>query len=804
MLGFHGRAFPLIAACAVTAGVLGGIASPETGSPTARGSWAGPVREEDRARVLKDYARSPLSFEENQGQTDPGVRYLTRGEGYTLYLTEQEAVFSLSGAPSEPGAAGPGPTPTPTAAALRMALAGTSPAAQLASRGPLPGVVSYFKGSDPEDWHTGIPTFAGVGYRGVYPGIDLVFRGTREALEYDFLLAPGADPGAIALRFEGAEDLRIDSDGDLVITTPVGELVHRAPVVYQEVGGDRREVTGAYRLHGDRVGFTLGPYDPTRPLVIDPVVLAYSTLLGGSDFDGGRSIAVDLYGHAYVTGFTESPDFPTTAGAFDQTHNGEADAFVTKLAPNGAALRYSTFLGGSGTDQGLGIAVDGAGAAYVTGFTDDADIDFPTTPGAFDRTHQGGPDDAFVTKLAPNGGALAYSTLLGGSGTDQGSGIAVDGAGAAYVTGLTVDAATDFPTTPGAFDQTHNGGFTDAFVTKVGPTGAGLGYSTFLGGSGGDNGFGIAVDGVGAAYVAGGTQDADTDFPTTSGAFDQTHNGPAEAADAFVTKVGPTGAALAYSTFLGGSDRDFGSGIAVDGVGAAYVTGGTDSTDFPTTAGAFDQTHNGEFDAFVTKVGATGVAPLGYSTFLGGSEFEAGSGIAVDGAGVVTRSVGAYVTGSTEDGDTDFPTTSGAFDQTPDGLFDAFVTKLIEPTTPGSLSAGPPPGTARTCRGLTTTQTGTEGNDTITGTPGRDVIAALGGNDVVKAGGGGDVVCAGQGKDTATGGGGKDTVQGENGKDRLKGGSGSDRLNGGKGRDTCIGGSGRDQAPKCEEEKSIP
>jgi hypothetical protein len=704
----------------------------------------------------------------------------------------------------------------------------------------------------------------------VYPGIDLVFRGTREALEYDFLLAPGADPGAIALRFQGAEDLSIDPHGDLVITTAVGELVHRAPVIYQEVGGDRREVSGAYRLDGDRVGFALGPYDPARPLIIDPVVLAYSTLLGGSDFDGGRSIAVDLYGHAYVTGFTESPDFPTTAGAFDRTHNGEADAFVTKLTPNGAALTYSTFLGGSGTDQGLGIAVDGAGAAYVTGFTDDADIDFPTTPGAFDRTHQAGPDDAFVSKLTPTGAALAYSTFLGGSGTDQGSGIAVE-AGMAYVTGLTVDAATDFPTTPGAFDQTHNGGFTDAFVTKVGLTGAALGYSTFLGGSGGDNGFGIAVDEAGAAYVAGGTQDADTDFPTTAGAFDQTHNGPAEAADAFVTKVGPTGAApLAYSTFLGGSDRDFGSGIAVDGVGAAYVTGltdstdfpttagafdqthneesdafvtkvgptgaaplaystflggsgseggsgiavdgvgaayvagGTDSTDFPTTAGAFDQTHNEETDAFVTKVGATGAAPLGYSTFLGGSEFEAGTGIAVDGAGVVTRSVGAYVTGFTEDGDTDFPTTAGAFDRTPDGLFDAFVTKLVEPTTPGSLLPGPPAGAARTCRGLTATHTGTDGDDTITGTPGRDVIAALGGNDVVKAGGGGDVVCAGEGNDTATGGGGKDSLQGELGKDRLNSGSGNDRLNGGKDKDACIGGSGRDKTHSCEKERSIP
>ena len=342
MRGSPGRAFPLTAVCAVTAGLLGGISSPGTGLSTAPGSWAAPVGEVERARVLKDFARSPLSFEENRGQTDPRVRYLTRGKGYTLYLTEQGAVFSLSGVPSEPGAAGP--TPTPPGAALRMALAGTGSGLELVGRGLLPGVVNYFTGSDLEEWHSGIPAFAGVRYREVYPGTDLVFRGTREALEYDFLLAPGADPGRIALRFEGAEDLRIDSDGDLVITTPVGELVHQAPVVYQEVGGDRREVPGAYRLHGDRVGFTLGPYDPTQTLVIDPVVLAYSTLLGGSSVEGfGSGIAVDLYGHAYVTGFTDSADFPATSGAFDQTHNVDPDAFVTKLAPNGDALRYSTF-----------------------------------------------------------------------------------------------------------------------------------------------------------------------------------------------------------------------------------------------------------------------------------------------------------------------------------------------------------------------------------------------------------------------------------------------------------------------------
>jgi Ca2+-binding RTX toxin-like protein len=790
MRGSPGRAFPLVTACAVAAGLLGGITSPERGSPTGPVSWAAPLAEDQRARVLEDYAQAPLSFEENRGQTDPRVRYLTRGEGYTLYLIEQEAVFALSGASSEPGTVGA--SPTPPGAALRMALVGADSAPGVAGQGPLPGVVSYLKGSDPMGWHTGIPTFARVRYRDVYPGTDLVFRGTRDALEYDFLLAPGADPGRIALRFQGAEDLLIDSDGDLVITTAVGKLVHRAPVVYQEAGGERREVTGAYRLHGDRVGFALGAYDRARPLVIDPVVLAYSTFLGGTDEEQGLGIAVDPYTRqAYVTGntFDAATDFPTTSGAFDQTHNGDSDAFVTKVGSRGATLSYSTFLGGSGFDQGLGIAVDGAGAAYVTGNTVDDATDFPTTPGAFEQTHNGG-FDAFVTKVGPTGADLSYSTFLGAFSTDRGFGIAVDGAGAAYVTGHTF--ATDFPTTPGAFDQTHNGDF-DAFVTKLLPTGAALSYSTFLGGSSFDLGLGIAVDRARAAYVTGHTFDAATDFPTTPGAFDQTHNGDS---DAFVTKLGPIGGALSYSTFLGGSSFDLGFGIAVDGDRLAYVTGFTQATDFPTTAGAFDQTHNGGSDAFVTKVGPTGAA-LGYSTFLGGSGEDQGFGIAVNGDGA------AYVTGLTSSA-TDFPTSPGAFDQSHNGRVDAFVTKLVEPTPPGPPPQGPAPGSAPTCWGLIATLTGTDGNDTITGTPGRDVIVALAGNDVVKSLGGGDVVCAGRGNDVATGGGGKDTIQGEDGKDQLKGGSGTDTLNGGKGRDTCIGGSGRNLARNCEKEKSIP
>jgi hypothetical protein len=846
MGGWFGRACLAVTAWMVVAGPVEGIAPREAGS-------LAPATAGQRTRVLEEYAQTPLVFERNVGQTDPRVRYLARGRGYTLFLTERGAVFSLPGTPSGPG--GDGANPQLEGAAIRMGLASGDPAAGIVGAYRLAGVVNYFRGSDPAGWHAGVPTFAQVRYRGVYPGTDLLFRGTRAGLEYDFRLAPGADPSQIAIRFDGAEDLRIEG-GDLIIATPVGELVHRSPMIYQEVDGERREVVGAYRLNGDRVGFVVGYYDRALPLVIDPVVLRYSTFLGGVDEDQGLDIAVDSYTrHAYVTGTTDSTDFPTTPGPFDPTYDGRSlDAFVTKLGPTGASLSYSTYLGGSGQDEGRGIALDGGGGAYVTGTT--TSTDFPTTAGAFDQTHNG-EFDVFVTKLGPTGATLAYSTFLGGSRFDLGNGIAVDTSGAAYVTGelsTVTEVSTDFPTTPGAFDRTVNGG--DAFVAKLVPTGTALAYSTFLGGSSGESGQGITVDGAGAAYLVGLT--ASTDFPTTPGAFDQTHNG---GSDSYVTKLSPTGATLSYSTFLGGSSGDFGAGITVDAAGAAYVTGSTDSTDFPTTPGAFDRAQNGDSDVFVTQVAPSG-AGLTYSTYLGGSRDDRGFGIAVDavraayvtgttfeavtdfpttpgafdrthnghddvfvtklaptgaglaystylgdasfdaGFGIAVDNAAAYVTGTTRVG-TDFPTTPGAFDRTFNGRFDAFVTKLVEPTPP----APPPPGLPSPvlrCRGMAATHVGTEGDDTIVGTPGADVIAALGGNDAVKGLSGGDVVCAGKGNDTVAGAEGHDRVHGQKGKDRLRGGTGNEMMDGGTAVDVCIGGSGRNLARNCEKEKGIP
>jgi hypothetical protein len=605
-------------------------------------------------KVAADYGRLPLSFEANHGQSDPAVRYLARGRGYTLFLTAQEAVLVLR-PPSQSTEVQP--------TVVRLGLAGANPAPEVVGEALRPGRVNYFRGNDPRQWRTDIPTYARVRYRAVYPGVDLVYYGnTQGALEYDFVVGPKADPGIIVLTVAGADRLEVDAAGDLILHVAGGEIRQRKPLIYQERDGVREEVAGGYvRLGPDRVGFRVEAYDAGRPLVIDPA-LTYSTLLGGSGGESGISIAIDTAGHAYVTGATEGPNFPTTDGAFDRTWNGSIDAFVTKLNPTGTALVYSTYLGGSRYDAGRDISVDAAGNAYVTGVTDSAD--FPTTPGAWDRTFASG--DAFVTKLNATGSLLSYSTYLGGSSGDSANAIAVDGEGNAYVTGSTH--STDFPTTPGAFATTWNGGETDAFVTKLNPTGSGVVYSTYLGGGRGitwgfDIGTAIAVDRMGNAYVTGVTDSAD--FPTTPGAFDRTLGG---SRDVFVTKLNPTGAQPVYSTYLGGSGQDGNFvGIAVDTAGSVYVTSLTTSTDFPTTAGAFDRTWNGSIDAFVTRLNPEGTA-LVYSSYLGGNGIDDTWGIAIDALG------NAYVTGRTTS--TDFPTTPEAFDTTANGPGDAFLTKL--------------------------------------------------------------------------------------------------------------------------------
>jgi hypothetical protein len=411
---------------------------------------------------------------------------------------------------------------------------------------------------------------------------------------------------------------------------------------------------GAFDTSVDGTDAVISKFDPSGSELI------WSTALGGSGTEcvPGCSLAVDAAGAVYVGGTTGSEGFPTTPGAFDTTHNGEFDAFVAKLDPGGGALVYSTFLGSPGGDNGFEIAVDAAGAAYVAG---GASPGFPTTPAAFDTTHNG-ELDAFVAKLDPSGGALVYSTLVGGAADDDGfGGLAVDAAGSAYVGGETRSA--DFPATPGAFDATHNGGF-DAFVAKLDPSGSALVYGTFLGGGALDRALDLDIDAAGAAFVAGDARSAE--FPATPGAFDTTLEG---ASDGFAVKLNPGGDSLAYGTFVGGAAGDVAAGIAARDDGAAVVGGSTGSPDFPVTAGGFDQTFNGGFDAFVTTLDAAGSAIVD-STFLGGSQVDRENAVALGADGAI------HVTGETTS--QDYPAIPGAFDTRFNGKvgFDVFAAKL--------------------------------------------------------------------------------------------------------------------------------
>src|SRR5438093_1180925 len=415
---------------------------------------------------------------------------------------------------------------------LRMKFVGANPKTRVKGQKELPGKANYFIGNDPKKWRTNVPTYAKVQYRDLDHGIDLIYYGNQRPLEYDFVVSPGADPNLIRLAFQGAKEITLADSGDLILTTEIGDVRLQKPLVYQlRKDGHKELIAGNYVIrptltepvmrHASRVtrhaspvtvAFQIADYDASRPLIIDPV-LFYSTYLGGGGDDTGFAIAVDDSGNAYVTGFTNSTDFPIATGAFQSTISSDYDVFITKLNPLGSGLVYSTFLGGSDLEGAEDIAVDAAGNAYVTGLI--ASTDFPTTLGAFQTTYGGGARDIFVTKLNPLGTGLVYSTYLGGSGEEVNGHIAVDAAGNAYVSGDTD--STNYPTTPGVFQTTYGGGISDAFVTKENPLGSALVYSTYLGGSGQEVARDIAVDAAGNAYVAGLTDS--TNFPTTSNAF---------------------------------------------------------------------------------------------------------------------------------------------------------------------------------------------------------------------------------------------------------------------------------------------
>lgn len=599
--------------------------------------------------IQDSYGQLPLSFEANQGQVAGEVAYLARSNGYTVYLTGGEAVMVLN-KPMTGETKG-------AASMIRLQLAGANQNLQAMGEGELPGRVNYLIGNDPEQWQTDVPTYSKVHYEDVYPGIDLVYYGTQRQLEYDFVVQPGADPGLISLSFDGVDDVRVDTTGNLVLSVGDEQVVQQAPVIYQEVEDERVEISGHYVLNSqNEVVFSLGEYNKTLPLVIDPI-LVYATYLGGGDSDTNFGLDVDANGNAYLTGRTYSLDFPTITDAFDPSLDGSRDIYVVKLDSTGSNLIFATYIGGTSDENGFALDVDNSGNVYVTGGT--RSTDFPVTAGAFDTTRNS-TNDSFALKLDASGSSLQYATYLGGGNNDDGFAIMADNLGQAYVVGFTF--SSDFPTTAGAHDTAFNtttctfGSLTnncrDVFAVKLDATGSFLQYGTYIGGSGDDFTYRADLDASGNIYVMGMTDSSD--FPTTGTAFDTTYNGGGT--DAFVAKLDSTGSSLLYATYLGGTGLESSSpvigGIAVDNSGNAYVTGLTYSTDFPVTGGSYDTTHSGQQEPFVAKLNTSGSALI-YSTFIGGSANDYGAAIAVDAAG------NAYVTGQTSSGD--LPITSDAF-----------------------------------------------------------------------------------------------------------------------------------------------
>ncbi len=625
---------PALAASPTTPGP-----APESGRPALA------IDRGERARVVEAIARQPLRFEANAGQFPDGVRFAARGTGYGVALTASGATLSL--------------TSGTTTAAVAMTVVGKDgrPAAArgVVGRERLAGVVNHYVGNDPRHWQAGVEQFARVRHAGVYDGIDLEFYGNGQRLEYDFLVAPGADPSAIRVRFDGADRVDIDPSGDLLVHAGDGEpLRQQAPISYQVIEGTRREVESRYvRLADTEVGIGLGAYDRAHPLTIDPVLI-YSSFFGGTGQERAFDIALDPAGNIYITGSTiTSGTLPVTPGAHQTVKPGLSDAFVAKFNPSGSALIYCTYLGGTGDDMTRSfrpgrVAADASGNAYIAGDTSSAD--FPVGGPGADTTYAGGPanpSDAFYVKLGA-GGAFLYGTFLGGTGYELATGIGVDSAGNVYVSGGTTSDGATFPQTANAFSATPIG--YEAFLTKFDAAGTKV-YSTFYGGSGGESYWfvagDLAIDDQGRAYLAGDTYS--TNLPTVNGY--QTTFGGGNAYDAYVAVIDTTlsgAASLVYATYLGGTGTDMAMGIAYIGNRQVYVVGEADAG-FP-TANALDATYNGgNSDGFLARIDTSqvGAASLVYSTFLGGTLADRLWDVAADPSGV------AHVVGETAS--TDFP-----------------------------------------------------------------------------------------------------------------------------------------------------
>lgn len=622
------------------------------------------------SEVVRD--PSPL-FIQNNGQFDSAVRFQRHAAEGVWWLTDAALWLTVAAQP-DPASVAAGADPLSESAKgvnLRLTFVGMSPAAHLAATDPQPTTMNYFVGNDPAKWRSAVPTFGAARWEAVFPDTDILITG----LGLQVQPRSGATLPALRLRVEGADAMRLETHGRVVVETAVGTI--QLPAVLSSAGQRLLPTLAGDTLTFGSVEVAMATAPEQAGLDNDPGDLIYSTFLGGSNLDRAYGIAVGADGSAYVAGATDSVNFPTTPGAFDNSLNGGKDVFVARLTPDGDALVYSTYLGGSGDDcidaslaaQACALALGAEGNVYLFGLT--TSTNFPTTPGAFDTTYNGNQDD-FVTQMNADGSALVYSTYLGGSARESNNSnnraaMVVDPSGGVYVSSDTT--STDFPTTPGAFDTSYNGNI-DAYITKLNAAGNALVYSSFLGGSNfdavGDSGA-IALGSDGALYMAGSTNSVD--FPTAAGSFDTSYNGGAH--DAFVSKFNADGSALVYSTFLGGSQEDRDSlSVVVNAAGQAYIVGGTMSSDFPVTPGAFDTSYNGgsQGDNFITKLDADG-AVLVYSTFLGGSSDDNGGQIAVNQAGEL------YLFSTTMS--SNFPTTPGAYDTSHNGgYYDGTLSRL--------------------------------------------------------------------------------------------------------------------------------
>jgi uncharacterized protein (TIGR03437 family) len=609
-----------------------------------------------------------MSFEPNVGQAKTGVQYIARGSGYSVQLSAASTVLSLESRHEAP---------------LVMTFSGGH-ASGHTELDRLPGTANYFLGKDPQSWRHGVPTFGRIRYTNLYPGVDVVYYGSQRRLEYDLIVAPGSDPNQIRLHFSGAGKPKLNSEGELAFEGPGNSFTQHVPVAYQLRDGVREPVEAHYRvmLSGD-VAFSLGAYDRSRTLTIDPT-LSYASYLGGNNNDGISAVKVDAAGSMYIAGYTASANFKTTAGAVQGTSQGRTangqyfgfgDAFVAKLNPAGTALLYCTYLGGAADDFASSLAIDASGNAYVAGSTQSAN--FPVTAGAYQTRFGGKTDDAFysrgdafVVKLSPAGDRIIWGTFLGGTSNDMAWAIAIDSSGNPTIVGDTI--STDFPVTANAISKTFRGGANsatnpsgDAFVAKFNAAGTTLLYSSYIGGKSHDMARAVSLDAQGNTYIAGGTYSSD--FPTTPGAFQvkggvvETSDYDGAADDGWIMKINSQGA-IVYSTYLGGSYRDTIFGLAVDAATNVYVTGRTRSANFPVTANPLQKNYGGagargsggdswDGDAFIAKLNPAGSA-LVFSTFVGGTADEAGSDIVLDSDG------NAYVVGYTLS--TEFPTSSDA------------------------------------------------------------------------------------------------------------------------------------------------